>query len=102
MRVALDCSVRKSPFQVENPSFFHAVFKSLAQNASMGDSSHALRTAVRVITAIATDRALADPEDIAELESLAQDFKGHPPDELACEVIHRALKHRAELQAVVD
>jgi hypothetical protein len=66
----------------------------------MQDSLRALKVALRVITAIAPDRHEPDPRDIAELESLAPELRGLPPDELACEVIHLALRRRAELRTI--
>ena len=50
--------------------------------------------ALRVLTAILNDRK-PSPDDVAELRRLAPDCADLPFDELACEVVWRAL-HQSE------
>ncbi len=62
-------------------------------------SLDAMQTALRVLTAI-TERRAPDPADLAHLRELAG--PGHEqtdPDELACDVIQKATKHREKARA---
>jgi hypothetical protein len=60
----------------------------------MQDSTVAMRTALRVLMAI-TDRAQPDPVDVEELRRVAPECSALATDELACEVVQRALQKRA-------
>ena len=60
----------------------------------MQNSLDALKVALRVLSAC-TERRQADPSDLDNLRQYAPDSEKLPPDELACEVIQRALKARA-------
>lgn len=62
--------------------------------ATMADNLAAMRTALRVLTAI-LNHAEPDPTDVAELYRLAPDRPGLALDELACEVVHRLHEKRA-------
>ena len=55
----------------------------------------AMRVALRVLTAI-TDKRNPDPGDLQELHRLAPLHADASPDELACEVIQKAIKGRAD------
>jgi hypothetical protein len=64
----------------------------------MQRSLDAMSLALRVLTALNAHRS-PEPNDVAELkalEPLLADTAGL--DELACEVIHQALKRRAEVR----
>jgi hypothetical protein len=63
----------------------------------MPRSIEAMQLALRVLTAL-TEKRYPDPEDLAQLRQLAPDAAAKTPDELACEVIQNALKHRAEVR----
>ncbi len=67
----------------------------------MQNSLQAMKVALRVLTAV-TERTPADEADLAELRRYAPDAANLPPDELACEVIQRALKARAMARGVGD
>ncbi len=63
-------------------------------------SLDSMKVALRVLTAL-TEKRAADEKDIAELRALAgPSSEGLPPDELACEVIQLALRHRAQVRGV--
>jgi hypothetical protein len=64
----------------------------------MLDSSNAMETALRVLTAL-TQRARPDPEDVAELRRFAGDGDSTAVDELACDVIQKALRERSASRA---
>lgn len=66
----------------------------------MPNSIAAMKTALRVLLAI-TDDANPDPDDIEELLKVAPEYSDLPFDELACEVIHRALEMRAAKPSVI-
>lgn len=57
-----------------------------------------MKVALRVLTAL-NEKQTPNPQDLAELGRLAPLLNGLPPDELACEVIQLALKHRAEVRS---
>jgi hypothetical protein len=63
----------------------------------MQQSLMALKLALRVLAAV-TEKQDPDPQDLAALRELAPDAAGIDADELACEVIQRAIKHRAEVR----
>jgi hypothetical protein len=63
----------------------------------MQQSLEAMQLALRVLTAL-TEKRYPDPEDLAHLRQLAPDAAAKKPDELACEVIQNALKHRAAVR----
>jgi len=63
----------------------------------MERSLDAMKTALRVLTAI-TKRHHPDEVDLQSLRQLAPLVGNLPPDELACEVIQLAIKHRAEVR----
>jgi hypothetical protein len=55
-----------------------------------------MELALRVLTAL-TEKRHPDPADVERLHTMAEaSTRGLPLDELACEVIQKALKHRAE------
>ena len=58
----------------------------------------ALKVAFRVLTAF-RERKDPDPADVEALKSYAPLLADAPEDELACEVIHQALRRRAEVRA---
>jgi hypothetical protein len=60
----------------------------------MQQSLEAMTTALRVLTAL-TDKRYPDPADVETLRGYVPQLRDEPPDELACEVIEQALKHRA-------
>jgi hypothetical protein len=56
----------------------------------------AMRVALRVLVAL-SERHDPDQAEVKRLKAIAATDKRHlPTDELACEVIQQALKHRAE------
>jgi len=55
--------------------------------------SEVMRTAVDVLGAI-RESHYPDPADVAILQKYAPLWANLPPDELACEIIHNALKLR--------
>lgn len=63
----------------------------------MQQSVDAMTVALRVLTAL-TQQQYPDPQDLATLRELAPDAAVQSADELACEVIQRALKRRATLR----
>ena len=61
------------------------------------ETSDAMKIALRVLTAFIEERP-PDPSDVEELRQLVPG--GRPAlDELACDVIQRAIRHRKEVQA---
>jgi hypothetical protein len=61
----------------------------------MQDSLDAMKLALRVLTALTEHRHL-EVDEVATLRALAgPKLQSMPLDELACEVIQAALKHRA-------
>ena len=57
-----------------------------------------MQTALRVLGAVA-DHRRPDPAEVDELRRLAPLLANAEVDELACEVIQQAVKHRTELRA---
>ena len=66
----------------------------------MQTSLDAMRVAVRVLGALNQNRP-PDRGDLDRLRQLAPLSAHLPADELACEVIQMAIKHRAEVREVV-
>ena len=65
----------------------------------MQKSLDAMQLALRVLTAL-TDNQHPDADEVAALRELSgPKLQGMPLDELACEVIQKALKHRAAARA---
>ena len=65
----------------------------------MQQSLEAMRLALRVLAAL-TEKRDPDPQDVAELRKLLPDApQEFGMDELACDVIQRAIKHRAAVRA---
>lgn len=63
----------------------------------MQQSLNEMQTALRVLGTL-TEHRDPDPADVEALRGLAP-YAGHMPlDELACEVIQRAIMHRAEVR----
>ena len=60
-----------------------------------------MKTAMRVLAAL-NEKRDPTPADIDELRGLAPDFSATGLDELACEVIQRALRHRAEARVTMQ
>ena len=60
----------------------------------MSNSMAAMETATRVLMAI-VDRGKPEPCDVEELQKFAPECSDLPVDELACEVVQRAVKRRA-------
>jgi hypothetical protein len=61
----------------------------------MQDSLDAMKLALRVLTAL-TEHRYPELDEVAALRALAgPKLQSMPLDELACEVIQAALKHRA-------
>jgi hypothetical protein len=56
-----------------------------------------MKTALRVLTAV-TEKTVPTAADLDGLLSFAPDLTKLPPDELACEVIQRAMKREVHLQ----
>jgi hypothetical protein len=63
----------------------------------MQQSLNAMTIALRVLTAL-TEHQQPDPNDVDELRRLTPLSADADLDELACDVIHRALKHRTEIR----
>ena len=61
----------------------------------MDNSRSAMETALRILGAL-TRRQMPDPSDVASLRTYAN-VDGRDLDVVACEVIQRALRHRAAL-----
>lgn len=61
----------------------------------MPHNQAALRTALRVLTAI-TERTFPEESDLQQLRVYAPEFAHLPPDQSACAVIQAALKARGE------
>ena len=59
-----------------------------------------MQTALRVLGAVA-DHRRPDPAEVDELRRLAPLLANAEVDELACEVIQQAVKHRTEVRAQV-
>jgi hypothetical protein len=56
-----------------------------------------LETALRVITAI-SEREHPDPDDVAALKAYAPQSADLPIEELVCDVINDAIRHRPALR----
>jgi len=68
----------------------------------MQQSLAAMQLALRVLAAV-THKRVPDPQDVAELRKLGpQTPRNIPVDELACEVIQLAIKHRALVRAALQ
>jgi hypothetical protein len=65
------------------------------------DELAALKLALRVLGAV-SEKQYPDPRDLAALRELAPDAAGMGADELACEVIQRAIKHRAQVRQKIE
>ena len=59
-----------------------------------------MQTALRVLGAVA-DHRRPDPAEVDELRRLAPLLANAEVDELACEVIQQAVKHRTEVRSRV-
>jgi len=64
----------------------------------MQPEKDAMKVALRVLTALGEHQEPVQ-EDIAELRRIAPDRATASVDELACDVIQRAIRHRAESRA---
>jgi hypothetical protein len=60
------------------------------------DSTNVMEAALRVLTAI-TEKADPSPADIGAIQAFAPDIF-LPPDELACEVVKRAMKMQVRVR----
>jgi hypothetical protein len=63
----------------------------------MEQSFEAMTIAMRVLTAL-NEKRPPDPRDLDYLRKVASTRAHIPPDELACEVIQQAIKHRSEVR----
>jgi hypothetical protein len=63
----------------------------------MRASLEVIQTATRVLTDL-TDQRKPDPADIERLRDYDEETNGRDLDELACDVIQKALRRRAELR----
>ena len=59
----------------------------------MEEESEALKAALRVRAAV-TEHCVPEVADVQALLLHASPYNGRPPDEVACEVIHRVLRAR--------
>jgi hypothetical protein len=59
----------------------------------MRESIEHIERAARVLTSLVQNRH-PDPDDVAELRHLAPEAAGKTIDEIICDVIRNALKHR--------
>jgi hypothetical protein len=66
----------------------------------MQESLDAMKLSLRVLSAL-NEKRDPDPTDVEQLRALAPFVADLPPDELACEVISRALQHRAHVRAAL-
>jgi hypothetical protein len=64
---------------------------------NMQQSMQQMLVAVRVLDAL-TARRNPDPQDVEHLREIAPEMATAELDELACAVIHRAIRHRAEVR----
>jgi hypothetical protein len=67
----------------------------------MQQSLMAMKLALRVLAAI-TEKQYPDPQNLAALRELAPAAAGMEADELACEVLQMAIKHRAEVRRKIE
>ena len=68
----------------------------------MQESFDAMTTALRILTAI-TKECDPEPTDVVALRTFCgSQAQGVDIDELACEVIQNALRHRAKVRAACD
>jgi len=65
------------------------------------ESIEVMKVALRVLTAI-TEKSGPLPSDVRSLLEFAPDLTRLPPDELACEVIQRAMKRQVHLQRALN
>jgi hypothetical protein len=65
------------------------------------ESIEVMKLALRVLTAT-TEKTKPSTEDLQGLLSFAPDLTNLPPDELACEVIQRAMKRQVHLQRALN
>jgi hypothetical protein len=63
----------------------------------MRASLEVIKTATRVLSAL-TDNQPPNPEDVQALREYDHSTNGRDVDELACDVIQKALHHRAEVR----
>ena len=64
----------------------------------MQNNLQAIEIALRVLGGLSRWKTPPDADDLAELRLLAPDAANLPADELACEVVHRAIKEHAAAQ----
>ena len=64
----------------------------------MQQSLEAMTTALRVLTAL-TSKRHPNPTDVETLREYVPLLRDQPPDQLACEVIKQAIKHRAAVRS---
>jgi hypothetical protein len=67
----------------------------------MDSSLHAMKTAMRVLSAI-NEKRDPDPADLDQLRSLAPLLADLPADELACDVIKQALQRRDAIRKALS
>ena len=65
------------------------------------ESIEVMKIALRVLTSI-NEKSRAARDDLDGLLSFAPDLTSLPPDELACEVIQRAMKRQVHLQRAMS
>jgi hypothetical protein len=95
--IGLKARLRTSPYSLlAMPRLFHKSYISKI----MRQEIDAMATSLRVFTAIVEPQE-PEPADVDELRRFAPLSDGAEPDELACAMILKALKRRAELRKAV-
>jgi hypothetical protein len=75
--------------------------KSPPARRAKKESIEVMKAALRILTALTEKTPLSGP-DLDELLGFAPDLTNLPPDELACEVIQRAMKRQVHLQRAIN
>ncbi|HKW97018.1 MAG TPA: hypothetical protein VJN43_04750 [Bryobacteraceae bacterium] len=64
----------------------------------MEQSLYALKTALRVLTAV-TENTVPDPADVEALRFLAPLLADQPLEDLACDVVQQAITRRSQIRS---
>jgi hypothetical protein len=64
----------------------------------MRASLEVIQTATRVLSALTNNRA-PDPADVVALQEYDGESNGRDLDELACDAIQKAIRHRAQVRS---
>jgi hypothetical protein len=82
---------------LRNQTRYQPAAPPLAGSQVKKEGIEVMKVALRVLTAV-TEKSEPDASDVDALAAFAPDLTALPPDELACEVIQRAMKRQVHMQ----